>query len=185
MSRTKSQGLGRNLAKTLSHTLPTTLSAAAQETAVTPTNSKDGGAADHSGKSGTEAGAGANDEHYFSIGELADEFDITTRTIRFYEARGLLIPQRFRSNRAYSRRDRARLKLILRGKNLGFSLEDIAEYLSLYDSDPGQVTQTRLLLDKVEAHIAGLNSKNRDIERTLGELSEIRNQCLGHLKRGR
>jgi DNA-binding transcriptional MerR regulator len=125
------------------------------------------------------------DDHYFSIGELADEFDITTRTIRFYEARGLLIPQRFRSNRAYSRRDRARLKLILRGKNLGFSLEDIAEYLSLYDSDPGQVTQTKLLLDKVEVHIADLNSKSRDIERTLGELKDIRAQCMGHLKRGR
>jgi DNA-binding transcriptional MerR regulator len=127
----------------------------------------------------------AGADHYFSIGELADEFDITTRTIRFYEARGLLVPQRFRSNRAYNRRDRARLKLILRGKNLGFSLEDIAEYLSLYDSDPGQVTQTRLLLDKVEAHIADLNSKSRDIERTLGELKQIRDQCLGHLKQGR
>jgi DNA-binding transcriptional MerR regulator len=123
------------------------------------------------------------DGHFFSIGELADEFDITTRTIRFYESRGLLIPQRLRSNRTYSRRDRARLKLILRGKNLGFSLEDIAEYLSLYDSDPGQVTQTKLLLDKIEAHIADLHSKRRDLERTLGELTEIREQCMGHLQR--
>jgi DNA-binding transcriptional MerR regulator len=123
------------------------------------------------------------DDHYFSIGELADEFNITTRTIRFYEARGLLVPARFRSNRAYSRRDRARLKLILRGKNLGFSLEDIAEYLSLYDSDPGQITQTKLLLAKIEAHIADLNSKRSDIERTLTELKEIRAQCQGHLKR--
>jgi DNA-binding transcriptional MerR regulator len=123
------------------------------------------------------------EEHYFAIGELADEFNITTRTIRFYEARGLLVPARFRSNRAYSRRDRARLKLILRGKNLGFSLEDIAEYLSLYDSDPGQVTQTKLLLGKIEAHIADLNSKRNDIDRTLTELKEIRAQCQGHLKR--
>jgi DNA-binding transcriptional MerR regulator len=127
----------------------------------------------------------SGDEHYFAIGELADEFDITTRTIRFYESRGLLIPARFRSNRAYSRRDRARLKLILRGKNLGFSLEDIAEYLSLYDSDPGQVTQTKLLLDKIEAHIADLNSKRTDLERTLAELKEIRAQCQGHLKHGK
>jgi DNA-binding transcriptional MerR regulator len=123
------------------------------------------------------------DGHFFTIGELADEFDITTRTIRFYEARGLLVPARFRSNRAYSRRDRARLKLILRGKNLGFSLEDIAEYLSLYDSDPGQVTQTKLLLGKIEAHIADLNGKRTDIERTLNELREIRAQCQGHLRR--
>jgi DNA-binding transcriptional MerR regulator len=135
-----------------------------------------------SGKVGTAENL-TEAEHYFAIGELADEFGITTRTIRFYEARGLLVPARFRSNRAYSRRDRARLKLILRGKNLGFSLEDIAEYLSLYDSDPGQVTQTRLLLGKIEAHIADLNSKRSDIERTLTELKEIRAQCQGHLKR--
>jgi DNA-binding transcriptional MerR regulator len=134
---------------------------------------------------GHQFGDPAGDGHYYSIGELADEFDITTRTIRFYEARGLLIPARFRSNRAYSRRDRARLKLILRGKNLGFSLEDIAEYLSLYDSDPGQVTQTKLLLGKIEAHIADLNSKRSDIERTLSELKEIRAQCQGHLKQGK
>lgn len=137
------------------------------------------------GRSGGSADSQAEAEHYFAIGELADEFDITTRTIRFYEARGLLVPARFRSNRAYSRRDRARLKLILRGKNLGFSLEDIAEYLSLYDSDPGQVTQTKLLLDKIEAHISDLNSKRIDIERTLTELQEIRTQCQGHLKRGK
>ena len=88
------------------------------------------------GATGGQVGGGqvGDDEPFFAIGELADEFAITTRTIRFYEARGLLVPARFRSNRAYSRRDRARLKLILRGKNLGFSLEDIAEYLLLYDS---------------------------------------------------
>jgi DNA-binding transcriptional MerR regulator len=134
---------------------------------------------------GNAASQADGDDHYFAIGELAEEFDITTRTIRFYEARGLLVPARFRSNRAYSRRDRARLKLILRGKNLGFSLEDIAEYLSLYDSDPGQVTQTKLLLDKIEAHITDLNSKRADIERTLTELKDIRAQCQGHLKRGK
>jgi DNA-binding transcriptional MerR regulator len=121
---------------------------------------------------------------FYTIGELADDFAITTRTIRFYEARGLIRPQRVRANnRAYSRRDRARLKLILRGKNLGFSLEDVAEYLSLYDSDPGQVTQTKLLLGKIEAHIADLNAKRTDLDSTLAELKEIRNQCLGHLKR--
>jgi DNA-binding transcriptional MerR regulator len=137
----------------------------------------------HLGTQLPDANSAGAAEHYFAIGELADEFAITTRTIRFYEARGLLVPARFRSNRAYSRRDRARLKLILRGKNLGFSLEDIAEYLSLYDSDPGQVTQTKLLLGKIEAHIADLNGKRTDIERTLNELKEIHAQCQGHLKR--
>lgn len=120
----------------------------------------------------------------FSIGELAGEFDITTRAIRFYESRGLLAPQRSGANRCYTRRDRARLQLILRGKNLGFSLEDIAEYLSLYDRDPKQAAQTQLLLDKVEAHIAALSSKRADIERTLKELKAIRAQCLSHLDGG-
>jgi DNA-binding transcriptional MerR regulator len=65
----------------------------------------------------------------FTIGELATEFGVTTRTIRFYESKGLISPARRGVARAYSRRDRARLKLILRGKNLGFSLEAIAAYL--------------------------------------------------------
>jgi DNA-binding transcriptional MerR regulator len=132
--------------------------------------------------SGRDFGDTADSGHFYAIGELAEEFSITTRTIRFYEARGLLVPARLRSNRAYSRRDRARLKLILRGKNLGFTLEDIAEYLSLYDSDPGQITQTKLLLDKIEAHISGLVSKRVDIDRTLVELEDIKAQCQGHLE---
>jgi DNA-binding transcriptional MerR regulator len=125
----------------------------------------------------------AEDEVALSIGDLAAEFAITTRTIRFYEARGLLAPLRRGTNRSYTRRDRARLRLILRGKNLGFTLEDIAEYLSLYDTDPTQVTQTRLLLDKVEATIADLVAKRADLDRTLDDLKEIRAQCRRHLER--
>jgi DNA-binding transcriptional MerR regulator len=125
----------------------------------------------------------AQDDAIFTIGDLAAEFEITTRAIRFYEARGLLRPMRRGTARSFTRRDRARLKLILRGKNLGFTLEDIAEYLSLYDTDPTQVTQTRLLLDRVEAHIAGLNAKRADLDRTLEDLREIRAQCKRHLTR--
>ncbi len=117
-----------------------------------------------------------------SIGDLADEFEITTRTIRFYEARGLLMPERKGANRQYGRRDRARLRLILRGKNLGFTLEDIAEYLSLYDTDPTQVTQTKHLLERIEATIADLVRKRADLDRTLGELKTIRAQCRQHLQ---
>lgn len=116
-----------------------------------------------------------------TIGELASAFGITTRTIRFYEAKGLISPARNGVARAYGRRDRARLKLILRGKNLGFSLEDITEFLSLYDTDPSQFAQTRLLLTKVEGHIQDLETKRRDIERTLKDLKEIRGQCVEHL----
>ncbi len=125
----------------------------------------------------------AQDDAIFTIGDLAAEFEITTRAIRFYEARGLLRPMRRGTARSFSRRDRTRLKLILRGKNLGFTLEDIGEYLSLYDTDPTQMTQTRLLLDRVEAHIAGLNTKRADLDRTLQDLREIRAQCKRHLDR--
>lgn len=121
-------------------------------------------------------------ERSYSIGELADEFAITTRTIRFYESRGLLAPRRAGTTRVYSRRDRARLMLILRGKNLGFSLEDIAEYLKLYDVDPSQRAQTELLVARVDAAIAELDAKRADIERTLRELGELRAKCAEFLR---
>lgn len=127
--------------------------------------------------------AEADSTRRYSIGDLAGEFAITTRAIRFYEARGLLTPARKGANRYYDRRDRARLMLILRGKNLGFSLEDIGEYLALYDADPTQLTQTRHLLEKVEAAIGDLQTKRADIDRSLRELKDIRASCLAHLSR--
>lgn len=120
----------------------------------------------------------------YTIGELADEFGITTRTIRFYEARGLISPERKGTNRSYSRRNRARLMLILRGKNLGFTLEDIAEYLALYDADPGQLAQTKMLLSKVEDMVEDLIKKRADIDRTLRDLKELRAKCHNYLRGG-
>ncbi len=117
----------------------------------------------------------------YTIGELAGEFDVTTRTIRFYELKGLIAPARRGVARSYSRRDRARLKLILRGKNLGFSLEVIAEYLKLYDADPSQMAQTQMLLTGVESAIEDLQTKRADLDRTLKELKDIRAQCVEHL----
>ena len=122
-----------------------------------------------------------DDDITYSIGQLADEFQITTRAIRFYEARGLITPRREGTNRIYSRRDRGRLTLILRGKNLGFSLEDIAEYLTLYDVDPSQRAQTEMLLSKVEAAIADLNRKKADLARSLSHLKDIRAKCISFL----
>ena len=119
---------------------------------------------------------GAPDRRW-SIGELATEAGVSTRTIRFYETCGLIAPGRSKGARIYGRRDRARMYLILRGKNLGFSLEDIREYLALYDDDPNQIAQTQLLLQKVETAIAGLESKKVDIERTLSELKSIRERA--------
>ncbi len=118
----------------------------------------------------------------YAIGELADEFNVTTRTIRFYESKGLISPARRGVARAYSRRDRARLKLILRGKNLGFSLEEIAEYLKLYDADPAQIAQTQMLLSRVEQAIDKLQAKRADLDRTIKDLKEIRAQCVEHLR---
>jgi DNA-binding transcriptional MerR regulator len=121
-------------------------------------------------------------DRLYSIGELAEELKVTTRTIRFYEAKGLIAPARRGVARSYARRDRARLKLILRGKNLGFSLEEIAQYLKLYDADPAHVAQTQHLLARVETAIDDLQIKRADLERTLRELKEIRGQCIEHLK---
>jgi DNA-binding transcriptional MerR regulator len=120
-------------------------------------------------------------DQLYTIGELANELGLTTRAIRFYEAKGLILPARRGMVRAYGRRDRARLKLILRGKNLGFRLEEIAEYLQLYDADPAQIAQTQMLLTRVEAAIADLRAKRADIDRTLNELDDIRARCVEHL----
>jgi DNA-binding transcriptional MerR regulator len=122
-------------------------------------------------------------DRLYTIGELAAELGVTTRTIRFYESKGLIAPARRGVARSYSRRDRARLKLILRGKNLGFSLEAIAEYLKLYDADPAHIAQTQMLLKGVEAAIQNLQAKRADLDRTLKELREIRAQCVEHLQK--
>ena len=125
---------------------------------------------------------GVQPERLYTIGELADELGVTTRAIRFYEAKGLIAPARRGVARSYSRRDRARLMLILRGKNLGFTLEEIAQYLMLYDADPAQVTQTQMLLARIEAAIEDLQTKRADLDRTLRELKDIRAQCVEHLE---
>lgn len=137
------------------------------------------------GRQAATAAEGDGEETLYSIGDLAAEFAISTRTIRFYEAKGLIAPQRAGTTRVYSRRDRARLILILRGKRLGFSLEGIAEYLDLYDADPHQLAQTRLLLQNVERAIADLEDKQADIEKTLAELREIRGLSIRQLTTGR
>lgn len=109
----------------------------------------------------------------FAIADLAREFSISTRTIRFYETRGLLTPERVGNTRVFRRRDRARLILVLRGKRLGFSLRDISDYLSLYDAN-SQTAQVALLVKKVEDRLALLEQHSRDLETTILELREIR-----------
>jgi len=108
----------------------------------------------------------------FSIADLAKEFGISTRAIRFYEAKELLAPERVGATRIFRRRDRARLILILRGKRLGFSLRDISDYLSLYDADRNE--QVNLLVAKVEDRLASLERQRDDLETTIAELREIK-----------
>ena len=108
----------------------------------------------------------------FAIADLAKEFGISTRAIRFYEAKGLLSPERVGATRIFRRRDRARLILILRGKRLGFSLRDISDYLSLYDANRSQ--QVSLLIDKVDERLASLEGQLLDLQTTISELREIR-----------
>ena len=108
----------------------------------------------------------------FAIADLAKEFGISTRAIRFYEAKGLLAPERVGATRVFRRRDRARLILILRGKRLGFSLRDISDYLSLYDANRSQ--QVSLLTAKVDERLASLEAQLVDLQTTIAELKEIR-----------
>jgi DNA-binding transcriptional MerR regulator len=108
----------------------------------------------------------------FAIADLAKEFGISTRAIRFYEAKGLIEPERVGGTRVFRRRDRARLILILRGKRLGFSLRDISEYLALYDADRGQ--QVTLLTELVDQRLALLERQMQDLQTTMTELREIR-----------
>lgn len=121
-------------------------------------------------------------DRLFTIGELAEAFGVTTRAIRFYESRGLISPPRKGVARCYSRRERARLKLIQRGKNLGFSLEEIRDWLALYDADPNHITQARVMLVKVDSAVEDLLKKRADIERALKDLREIKALAVNHLK---
>ena len=118
----------------------------------------------------------------FSVTELANEFDITPRAIRFYETKGLLSPQRAGSTRVYTYKDRARLMIILRGKRMGFSLSGIKEYLDLYDADPTQEKQMKALLGAVRGRMEELEEQRKDLETTLDELKDVEKQTLDALE---
>ena len=118
----------------------------------------------------------------YSVTELADELGVTPRAIRFYETKGLIKPGRAGTTRVYTRRDRVRMHLILRGKRLGFSLADIKEYLDMYDVDPSQTKQLQLLLKKIDQRIAELEQQREDLETTLAELDEMRQDCVANIE---
>ncbi|MDO2437830.1 MerR family DNA-binding transcriptional regulator [Aeromonas veronii] len=113
----------------------------------------------------------------FSISELAREFDITTRSIRFYEDQGLLNPAREGQTRIYSKQDRVRLKLTLRGKRLGFSLAEIRELFDLYDADKSSRTQLQTMVGLVEEKRETLQQQMEDIRMVLLELDAAEQRC--------
>jgi DNA-binding transcriptional MerR regulator len=135
---------------------------------------------DHSLVDEAELSAGTG-RRVFSITELTREFSITTRTLRFYEAEGMLSPMRRGRRRLFSQRDRTRLKLILRGKRLGFSLADIREIIDMHDAEPGEKGQLTYLVERISGRRAELAQKQNDIELTLAELGQVEEKCLQRL----
>ncbi|NRG19610.1 MerR family DNA-binding transcriptional regulator [Rhizobiales bacterium] len=119
---------------------------------------------------------------HFTIGDLAKEFGVTLRTLRFYEDKGLINPKREGLNRIYTRRDRARLKLVLMGKSVGFSLAEIRDMLDLYDLRDGQVTQLKVALSKFNEQIDVLKKQRSDIDRAIEELGRTVEIVGGMLK---
>ncbi|ATQ54381.1 MerR family transcriptional regulator [Paracoccus yeei] len=122
-----------------------------------------------------------------TIRQMCDAYDVTPRTLRFYESRELIFPQRQGQHRLYSRRDRARLTLILRGKRFGFSLEQIRQLLELYDPAERNMTQTRATLVTARERLADMERQHRDLA---GAIEELRQQIaqgetwLANLKSG-
>ena len=130
----------------------------------------------------------SENETTFAIGELAREFDITPRSIRFYEEQGLLSPTRTGQNRVYLNKDRVRLKLILRGKRLGFSLAEVKTLFDMYDSNPNSAVQLEAMLEMSEQKRAVLNQQLEDIQMLMTQLDDVETRCreeLAELKRGK
>ena len=118
----------------------------------------------------------------YSIGELAKKYDITTRTIRFYEDQGLVAPSRNGQTRIYSRRDEIRLKLILRGKRLGFTLAETGRLFELYDMDKSSEKQLETIMELISNKKRDLTQQLEDIKVVLMELNNLEKSCMNTLK---
>jgi len=113
----------------------------------------------------------------YSIGDLSKEFDITTRSIRFYEDQGLLKPERKGQTRIYNQGDRVRLKLILRGKRLGFSLAETGRLFELYDADKSSAKQLSIMMQLISYKKSELKQQLDDIDAILIELNDLESNC--------
>ena len=123
-----------------------------------------------------------DEQETWTIADLADDFDVTHRTIRHYEELGLISPERRGTARVFHRRDRTRLALILRGKRIGFPLEQIRTIIDMYDQTPGEEGQLVYLLGQIAARRADLEQRRADIEQTLRDLAEVEDRCHSDLR---
>jgi DNA-binding transcriptional MerR regulator len=123
-----------------------------------------------------------NSEETFSISDLSKEFDITTRSIRFYEDQGLITPTRNGQTRIYTKRDKVRLKLILRGKRLGFTLAETGRLFELYDADKSSPNQLNIMLELIQDKKVHLTQQMDDIKVVLMELMTAEKRCRDTLK---
>jgi DNA-binding transcriptional MerR regulator len=130
---------------------------------------------------GDDAAGPARDS--WTIRQVADEFDVTHRTVRHYEELGLITPERRGTTRVYHRRDRTRLALILRGKRLGFPLEEIRTIIDLYDRPRGKASQLEYVLGQIDERRTDLEQRRRDLEDALTELAEFERRCRADLDR--
>ena len=119
----------------------------------------------------------------WSIAQIAEEFGITHRTVRYYEDMGLITPERRGTLRVFHPRDRTRLRLVLRGKRLGFPLDEIRTIVDMYDQQPGELGQLSYLLDQIEDRRGDLWSRRRDIDAALAELDDLERRCRADLAR--
>lgn len=119
----------------------------------------------------------------WTIREIAEEFGVTHRTVRHYEELGLIAPERRGTTRIYHRRDRTRLNLILRGKRLGFPLEEIRTIIDLYDRPRGKASQLEYVLGQIDERRTDLEQRRRDLEDALAELGEFERRCREDLSR--
>ena len=124
-----------------------------------------------------------SDLESWTIAQIAEEFGVTHRTVRHYEDLGLLAPERRGLNRVYHRRDRTRLNLILRGKRLGFPLEEVRTIIDLYDAPRGRASQLEYVLSQVDERRADLEQRRRDLDDTLKELDAFEDSCRADLER--
>ena len=122
-------------------------------------------------------------DELIGIQEVARELGVTHRTLRFYEDKGLISPQRIGTTRIYSKREMGRMRLILRGKRLGFSIREISEFLDMYDADPAQHQQMEALLTAVREKRADLRQQRKAIDETLRELDQIARDIEDYLAR--